>query len=340
MRLLLCLFLLTTCYGYSVSCPNSNTATVTIDSTSSCKDLIAGQNIRVGEICLSLVSSNIVATYNINSPGWEVSETHLWIGTNQESYPQTRQGNPKVGNFPYSGTALQYTVPLSQFVSITDPCTMCSQSFTLYFMAHASVYLVDEEGTVIQSETAWSSGRPVVEKGSWATQSTTYVKVLCTSEPEPPSPPQGCETAFAKLSSSTCFLNIDENADGFSDFNRWGWTSGPLSQGTYTFDIYSGAGQCDITKGTRTGTLTVVYSGSTVTVTYNLVSGYQLKETHLYVGNEILPRNVNNLHTVAPGQYPYIHENLSSSTDTYTVTGVSGNIYVVAHAVTCSQQSK
>jgi len=58
--------------------------------------------------------------------------------------------------------------------------------------------------------------------------------------------------------------------------------------------------------------------------------------THLYVGTEHLPRKKNGDFTTAPGQYPYKHDPLNDvTTDTYTVTGLSGEIYVVAHAVVC-----
>jgi hypothetical protein len=44
-----------------------------------------------------------------------------------------------------------------------------------------------------------------------------------------------------------------------------------------------------------------------------------LAETHVYVGNDILPQDNKGGYTVAPGQYQM-------------VTGLSGDIYVVAHA--------
>ena len=59
---------------------------------------------------------------------------------------------------------------------------------------------------------------------------------------------------------------------------------------------------------------------------------YNLVETHLYVGSEPLATDGNENYTVAPGQYPTIHDELANvSSDSYTVT-VSGDIYVVAHA--------
>lgn len=75
----------------------------------------------------------------------------------------------------------------------------------------------------------------------------------------PPPPESGTETAFAYGGEqlATCFLDLDFNSDSKSDFNRWGWTNGPLAAGSYSFDIYAGAGQCDLTKGTLVGTLNV-----------------------------------------------------------------------------------
>jgi hypothetical protein len=107
--------------------------------------------------------------------------------------------------------------------------------------------------------------------------------------------PAQTETAFAFGGDyATCFLDIDNDGDGEGDFSRWGWTNGPLPAGSYEFDIYAAAGQCDL-------------------------SPYSLAETHVYVGNDILPQDNKGGYTVAPGQYQM-------------VTGLSGDIYVVAHA--------
>jgi hypothetical protein len=59
-----------------------------------------------------------------------------------------------------------------------------------------------------------------------------------------------------------------------------------------------------------------------------------MDETHLYVGNNVLPKK-NGSYTVSPGQYPYSHDLNNAETDQYEVTGLSGAIYVVAHAVVC-----
>jgi len=146
-----------------------------------------------------------------------------------------------------------------------------------------------------------------------------------------------CETAYARSrdeSQRHCFLDIAELGS-----NNWGWSNGPLGTGEYTFDLYAGAGQCDISNGILVGTLSVNYDGAAATVTYNITEpGCGMDETHLYVGSEILPRNGESF-TTAPGLYPgdgLPHDDLGgATTDTYTITGLSDDIYVVAHAVVC-----
>ena len=139
--------------------------------------------------------------------------------------------------------------------------------------------------------------------------------------------PGGCETAFAySYCYATCF--------SYWGFNNWGWSNGPLPAGEYYFKLYAGAAQCDLSKGEKVGWLKVNYDGSTAVVTYRMYYGHRMDETHLYVGNEPLPRK-NGDFTVSPGQFPLSHDLTNAWRDRYTVEGLSGEIYVVAHAVVC-----
>ena len=69
-------------------------------------------------------------------------------------------------------------------------------------------------------------------KVSWATYFTIFIcedEKIITTTVNP-----ATETAFAYSETySDCFLNYG--------FNRWGWTNGPLTEGSYSFDIYAGA---------------------------------------------------------------------------------------------------
>ena len=144
---------------------------------------------------------------------------------------------------------------------------------------------------------------------------------------------KGCETAFA-YSKGNCFSN-----DGF---NRWGWVLGPLSEGAEeSYDLYAGAGKCNIGNGTLVGSVTVSYNDGTVTVDYSTFPGFGLTETHLYVGNNKYPLKPNGQQTVAPGQYGNQNSfDEPASSDSYSVDGLEGDIYVIAHAVVCEVEEE
>jgi hypothetical protein len=151
--------------------------------------------------------------------------------------------------------------------------------------------------------------------------------------------PGNCDTAYAYggCCYAHCFL---DDYLGYS-FGNWGWTNGPLSPRRchdydYVFDIYAGAAQCDLWRGNRVGRLTVNYNGSEAFVKYNMYYGYKIDETHLYVGNEPWPRkNGNGEYTVALGHFTDSHDLNNASTDQYLIENLSGNIYIIAHAVVC-----
>ena len=160
-----------------------------------------------------------------------------------------------------------------------------------------------------------------------AAQNAVYTfKVSIATECQPA---VTCGTAYAyHVDYAACFLDLG--------FNNWGWTNGPLGPGFYEFQLWAGAAHCDTSNGTLVGWLSVDYDGSTAIVTYNMYEGKYMTATHLYVGNDRLPRDKKGKETVSPGQYPYKHDPLNNvTTDSYTVTGLSGDIYVVAHAVVC-----
>lgn len=126
-----------------------------------------------------------------------------------------------------------------------------------------------------------------------------------------------CETAYAKGNASTCFLPT---------FSRWGWTNA-ITPGSYVFDLWAAAGQCDTGKGTWVGTVNVVYGlNGHVSVTYNVIPPFKIEETHTYVGTTMYPqvkRGRTTTSTVAPGSYYYAGP------------FKGGQVYVIAHAVVC-----
>jgi len=143
----------------------------------------------------------------------------------------------------------------------------------------------------------------------------------------------GCETAWAYSPSAICFLDMSDITA-----NRWGWSIGPLSEGSAMFDIYAAAGQCDLNKGTYVGSLYVDYSNGVATVEYEMVAGFHMEEIHLYVGSTVVNEVVQGgkvKKTVAPGSFPDVRSGLTSVSETVLVSGLSGDVYINAHAVVC-----
>jgi hypothetical protein len=296
---------------------SSSTQLITV-AQPSCATLWAGQNINAGSICVSTDQTNVYIDYaTIN--GWELTEAHAWAGFDLNNMPQTNNGNPKIGLFPYKSgnitgaTAYTFTIPLSTFGTEEQLCDK-----ELLIAAHAAMQKDDGNGGW-QTETGWGGDDTINPFGSWA----RYFGVTLNCE-EPPPGEGECETAFAY--GNTTFIDL-----GLTD-SRWGWQLGPLTPGVYVTPIYAGAGQNDINKGVEVGTLTVDYSGTSVTVSYAMHPGYTLDETHLYVGTS-------NVGTIAPGQYGYTHDLTQATSDSFVVSGFNYEpIYVVGHGVACDGQ--
>jgi hypothetical protein len=120
--------------------------------------------------------------------------------------------------------------------------------------------------------------------------------------------------------------------DGEISETQWGWSNGKLSEGSYTFPIYAGAGRCILNNGQYAGDLEIDYNDGKVTVKYIAAPGSSFKETHLYIGSEKMPNMSGN---TGYGNYPYNDGNAASVTPTEVVyeVDITGDIYVVAHSV-------
>ena len=133
----------------------------------------------------------------------------------------------------------------------------------------------------------------------------------------------GCSTDVEVI--GTAFAYSGDPNTSFSALGlatRWGWTINFGGPGTKTYDVYVGAGRNILSNGMKVGTVTIAYTGTVVTATYNLLPGYSVEEQHLYAGSLMAPKKVNGKQsswTVAPGQY--------------TVNVSGGSIWVIAHSV-------
>ena len=284
--------------------------------------IFAGQNIEVGRLSVSNDEDNLYVTYEVDAP-WFIKGTHLYVG-HCEEIPQTKSGNPKIGHFPYGDDDIS---PLSGTYTETIPLTDLGACYCV--VAHAEVVKKDGRGRVIQKETAFGFGDTEFRGNRWG-----WYFEYCTRECDNGGGSDECETAFAF--GDLCFLDDVEH-----NFNRWGWRIGPLDVetlwNTLEFDIYAGVGQCDISKGTLVGKLTISYDqrSDQLIVKYIMNSPYTLDKTHLYVGDDLYPRNANDDYTVAPGLYGLQHDLSNATNDCYYVDNINGEVYVIAHADAC-----
>ena len=119
--------------------------------------LIAGQHHDAGIVSYQVVNAELIVTYT-STGGWEIGATHLYVG-DCNAIPTNRQGNPKVGRFPYKSTEdpgtteVIWTIPVSEF-----PECGC-------IAAHAELSLNTGNGN--QNETGWAEGEQM-PGNSWA----------------------------------------------------------------------------------------------------------------------------------------------------------------------------
>ena len=262
-----------------------------------CAALIAGQNINAGSVCIEIVNGNLLVTYNTTG-GWQLVETHLWIGTVSLTIPQTKSGNPKIGNFPYhsgditGATTYTHTIPISNLFTCPSLNTR-----RLYVAAHA---VVRKDG---QIETAWSEGSNFSAKGNWGTYTAVLLTCDCTTLPPTDST---CRSSFLYVpGQATAFTDLPLSADVA------GWTNHLTGYGTYQGLLYADAG-----AGNKlVGTATVVYStpaaqdaGGKVSISVQMSScGSELlraQDVALHVGGEILPRDTSGELTTAYASFP------------------------------------
>lgn len=282
--------------------------------------LVFNTSFSYGNVTVGNDLVNLYVTFEAN-PGDSIESTFVYAGTPEGLTGMTVPGLPNTvnsdgtgyfhpGYFPY----IKY--PRPRILNYTQVIPLGSLPDCFIVVAIADIKVKDVAGYVRVTAKAQTG---LKSYGFYM----DYCKQRCSTG--------SCETAYAfGNSSANCFLTIH----GVTS-NNWGWSNGPIGAGIYSWPIYAGAGQCDIQKGTLVGTLNVVYAPPTATITFNMGSNVHLSTTHLYVGNDILAKK-NNIWTTAPGQFPNKHESLNgANTDTYTISGLSGKIYIAAHSDVC-----
>jgi hypothetical protein len=118
-------------------------------------------------------------------------------------------------------------------------------------------------------------------------------------------------------------------------FDSFGWTNGALSPAeTFksTYELFANVEGCGISNATKVGLMELHYFNGTATATITLLPGYTMSKSALYIGNEMFPK-VEGVNTIDPANYPYKHDLSSASSDSFTVNGLSGNIYIIGYVL-------
>lgn len=282
--------------------------------------LWAGQTIDAGTLTVSNDASNLYVTYNTTG---EFGILHLWVGSDFTLLPINNQGTPIPGQFPYSfdasGTSTYtFTIPLSTIPYYSNCGDM------LYVVAHAEV------GINGGNETAFGGDIEGTGTNRWYYYAD-YVVACC--DEEPPGSSEELGTAFAKggyVFTTGRKSNPEKLPSLELTKNRWGWAINLMEAGSYSYELWVGAGLNDVSKGVLVGNVGIVYDGMQATVTYSLFSGYAIEESHIYA-EDMMPT------TIAPGQYGnimYFDPFVSNYSVTLDVSDSDGDgVWFIVHAV-------
>ena len=137
---------------------------------------------------------------------------------------------------------------------------------------------------------------------------------------------KGCDTAFMFGE-----YELNEDFEGI-EAERWGWANFVKGDGTYTYDLWTGAGQNNTSAGTLVGEVTYIVDGDDVQVTIDLAEGNSLAETHIYLDGDEPAVN-------GPGQYGNTNEGMEENSIVYNLEvkdiNEDGSFWIVVHAEVC-----
>jgi len=273
-------------------------------------------------------------TFDTTGP-WELVKARMAVGKGLEDIPTTRRGRVKKNLLPYQSgditgaTSHTFATPLCDLG--LDGADEACDALNTHIVGHAKLRKQKKNGSY-RYKRAWADGEALGRRRRWG---KFFTMELTCSPGEPPI--AECETAFAAGPDSTCFLGADFDGDGEDDgFAGWGFSNGPVAPGTSTqWPVYAAVGGCDPSQGTHVGNLGISYDGSTASLTFDRVGDALLDEEQIYVGNEPLARDVNGDYTVTPSDFPIALDLDAATQSSHTIAGLSGEIHVVYHAVTC-----
>jgi hypothetical protein len=124
-------------------------ALASVAHAAKCVDLIAGQNIDSGDVCVEIVDGKLEVELTTHD-GWQVKEWHIYVGDAEAELPW--KNSPAPGKFDWAGTAEELTLTLTpEQIGIAS----WSDGEKLLIAAHAVVCKGEQE------ETAWGEGHSI-----------------------------------------------------------------------------------------------------------------------------------------------------------------------------------
>jgi hypothetical protein len=207
--------------------------------------------------------------------------------------------------------AASCTIPFTATAFAADD--LCTATY--YIATHAAL---DPSSIETSAETATSDGTCIDSSCSpWFKYASFSFDCTVPSPSPSPTPSPLCpETGYGYVigkSQTLISLAVSKN---------WGWqvtaTVGDL-QKEVMGNIYTGAGQNDLSKGKNVGTVKLYLKDNELHVSYSTYAAFEIEATHLYVGQTPIKTN-------APGQFGFQHDLSAANTDhadAYLFTTVS-----------------
>ncbi|RKS50642.1 thrombospondin type 3 repeat-containing protein [Gillisia mitskevichiae] len=143
----------------------------------------------------------------------------------------------------------------------------------------------------------------------------------------------GCPEEDVDTGCGTAFMFGNTRINEISKSNRWGWahnynTADNDDNNSQTFDLWRGAGQNDLSKGTNAGEVTITTNGDQVHFSISLNSGFSISDLHVYL-SEDSPGDT----AKSPGKYNRNDEVGDSELEfTLTRTSSDSSFWVIVHA--------
>ncbi|MCL2726361.1 MAG: hypothetical protein FWD69_18220 [Polyangiaceae bacterium] len=354
----------TSAYPSNTDSPSLGTSAQALLTEPVCVPLIAGQNDDAGQVCIWSDGVTLFVEYTV-APSYSMSEAHVWVSTTKD-FPLNNGGNVQPGQFDKfpNGTAATFALGTNSYKAEIPLANIpgdpgCGSE--IYVLAHANLGV----------ETAWAQGPAVGSKNWATYVDTEIPCDMCVvnhvdcgpyGQCQPATGECVCEPTYTGDNCSECeggYSRVDnggsfacvpactggdtayafggDNSTCFIDANignsnNWGWTNLVTSSDTnLTMDLWAGAGQCVLDKGTLVGTVLVKRVGSEIVISATAKAGDGLASLDVYYGPDLAPKNGSGAYTSAPGQYPcHIGPN-----DACSFPALDGDGYVIVHAQAC-----